>query len=176
MGNFIPVRGGTSGIDARALQDGQILFDVENTRVYLDHLVNGILTRSVFIKQPFVGTQAKWDALTDAQKAEYVGTTVIILDDFVQANDDFVPATPTTAGQAGLVPQPLAGEQDKVLTGGGTWKTITGLKSFIWSASSWSPGTAPYCTYSGEAVTFHTGTLPSLTITDAEVVTDVITS
>lgn len=154
-----PVRGGKSGIDARALVDGQILYDLENKSIYLDHVVNNELVRTAFVRQPFSGTIAQWEALTDAQKAQYAGTEVNILDDFVQANDDFVPASESSAGMAGLVPAPAAGDQNKVLFGDGTWRIVESsaydvTKGTVGSASegvdvdlsyvtSWDAGAAP---------------------------------
>ena len=159
MSKLVFVKGGEAGIQARNLQDGQLLFDVENTRYYIDAVVNNVLTRIALVKQPFVGTQEQWDALTDAQKAQYVGTTVIITNDFVHENSDMSGATAGSAGTAGLVPAPSAGDQNKVLYGDGTWRTpadtqYTATKGTVGSASegvdvdldeitSWDAGATP---------------------------------
>ena len=44
------------------------------------------------------------------------------------SGDDFTGATASTAGVHGYVPAPAAGDQDKVLTGGGTWEISPGAK------------------------------------------------
>lgn len=176
------VKGGKSGIDSQALKDGQILVDVENSCYYVDALVNNTLTRLALVKQPFVGSQEQWDALTDAQKAQYVGTTVIITNDFVHENSDMQGATAGSAGSAGLVPAPAAGDQNKVLCGDGTWKAmeqtvVTPTYGTVGSASegvdvllseitSWDAGSAPTlgtAIDADEIDSWSTGTLPVFT-------------
>ena len=44
------------------------------------------------------------------------------------SGDDFTGATASTAGVHGYVPAPAAGDQAKVLTGGGTWEVSPGAK------------------------------------------------
>ena len=44
------------------------------------------------------------------------------------SGDDFTGATASAAGVHGYVPAPAAGDQDKVLTGGGTWEISPGAK------------------------------------------------
>lgn len=44
------------------------------------------------------------------------------------SGDDFTGATESTAGVHGYVPAPAAGDQAKVLTGGGTWEVSPGAK------------------------------------------------
>lgn len=44
------------------------------------------------------------------------------------SGDDFTGATASTAGTHGYVPAPAAGDQAKVLTGGGTWQESPGAK------------------------------------------------
>lgn len=42
------------------------------------------------------------------------------------SGDDFTGATSSTPGVHGYVPAPAAGDEDKVLTGGGSWEQLTG--------------------------------------------------
>ena len=51
--------------------------------------------------------------------------TANIITTFVAVVRDFTGATATEAGEAGLVPAPSAGDQDKILFGDGSWKKIT---------------------------------------------------
>ena len=153
------IKGGTAAIDQYAPADGQLLFDTENNAYYIDTMISGVLTRLALVKQPFVGTQEQWDALTDAQKAQYAGTTVIITNDFVHENADMEGATAGSAGEAGLVPAPAAGDQNKVLFGDGTWKAIAetvvtptygsvgsaseGVDVLLTEITSWDAGSTP---------------------------------
>lgn len=43
----------------------------------------------------------------------------------VNVIDDFVGATASSAGERGLVPKPMAGDQDHVLFGDGSWGVVT---------------------------------------------------
>ncbi len=85
---------------------------------------------------PFVGTQSEWNALSVSEKAKYKivhltgnGTykrdaTTGDLVSIAGSGGSSSPMTGATAnadGTAGTVPQPLAGDQDKVLQGDGTW-------------------------------------------------------
>ena len=183
------VRGGKTGIDARPLADGQILLDVENYGYYVDALVSGTLTRIALVKAPFVGTQEAWDALTDAQKEQHVGTTVIITNDFVHENADMEGATAGSAGESGLVPAPQAGDQNKVLCGDGTWKSIEqtvvtptygsvgsaseGVDVLLDEITSWNAGSTPTlgtAIDADEIDSWNSGSLPIFTI-DNETVT-----
>lgn len=153
------IKGGTAAIDQYAPADGQLLFDTENNAYYIDTIISGVLTRLALVKQPFVGTQEQWDALTDAQKAQYAGTTVIITNDFVHENADMEGATAGSAGEAGLVPAPAAGDQNKVLFGDGTWKSLAetqvtptygsvgsaseGVDVLLTEITSWDAGSTP---------------------------------
>ena len=47
------------------------------------------------------------------------------------SGEDFTGATSSTAGTHGYVPAPAAGDQDKVLTGGGTWVTPVGSRVLV---------------------------------------------
>ena len=116
------VRGNSSGIDGTSLKDGQILFDKQKKTILLDASVNGTLTRiNMSGDNTFNGTAAEWEALTDAQRAAY--KYVYITDDYEVISKEMEGASATTNGVTGLVPQPIAGDQDKVLYGDGTWKT-----------------------------------------------------
>lgn len=117
--NVQHTRGGSSGIDATPLSNGQILFDHEAKRIFLDAVVDDELVRIAMKEGTFTGTQLEWNALTDAQKAVF--TFVNITDDYEPHSDEFVGATASTDGQAGLVIRPIAGDQDKFLKGDGTW-------------------------------------------------------
>lgn len=177
------IKGGKTNIDAYPLADGQLLYDTESVCYYIDTVVNNTLTRIALVKQPFVGSQAQWDALTDAQKAQYVGTTVIITDDFIPVDVDMTGATASSPGTSGLVPAPQAGDQNKVLCGDGTWKTpadtqYTAVKGTVGSASegvdvaldeitSWNAGSTPTlgtAIDADEIDTWSEGTLPSFTV------------
>lgn len=115
------VRGNSSGIDGTSLKDGQILFDKQKKTISLDATVNGTLTRiNMSGDNTFNGTTAEWNALTDTQKEKY--QYVYITDDYEYTSSVMTGATASSDGTKGLVPQPLAGDQDKVLYGDGTWK------------------------------------------------------
>lgn len=132
-------RGDTSGIDATPLRDGQILFDKERQRIALDAMVNGVLTRIIMTeKDTFNGTSAQWNALTDAQKEMF--TYVNLFDDYVESTV-FQGATASTDGEMGFVPKPIAGDQNKVIKGDGTWGTLPNV--------SWTYNSA------NEMATFH---------------------
>ena len=96
--SFQAVKGGTAAINRYPRKDGQVLFDTENICFYLDSIVDGQLVRITFTKQPFIGPKSEWDALTDDQKTQYVGTHVIITDDYVEANYVFQPASASSPG------------------------------------------------------------------------------
>lgn len=73
------------------------------------------------ITTSFKGTHAEWEALTTEEKAQY--TEVIFTDDYT--NESVMQgATGNADGAEGMVPQPLTGDQNKVLFGDGTWKRI----------------------------------------------------
>lgn len=125
------VKGGTAGIAATAIVEGQILYDVESKMYYIDHKVNNVLTRILMgVKEPFVGTQAEWDALTPTEKAYYADTTIMITDDYIERSDEMEGPTPTAPGKAGLVPVPQIGDDTKFLKGDGTWATITSASAY----------------------------------------------
>ena len=115
-------RGGSSGIDAEPLLNGQILYDREAKRIFLDAVVDGTLTRIAMKEGTFTGTELEWNALTDTQKAVF--TFVNITDDYEFHSDVFVGATASTDGQVGLVTRPMAGDEGKYLKGDGTWATV----------------------------------------------------
>ena len=184
--NFQAVKGGTDAINHMPRVDGQVLFDIENICFYLDSMINGVLTRITFSKQPFIGTKEAWDELTDDQKMQYVGTHVIITNDYVQANYVFVPASASSPGTAGLVPAPAAGDQNKVIHGDGTWReahdtTYTATTGTVGSASegedvaldeitSWNAGELPTLGTAIDAdhiTGWSAGTVPSFTYDDA---------
>ena len=57
-------------------------------------------------------------------------------------------ASDSSAGKSGLVPAPAAGDQDKFLSGSGTWKAVQTIIDFVypigslyWSKKSTDPGT-----------------------------------
>lgn len=119
------VRGGTSGINSKALKDGQVLFDKEKKTISLDAMVNGTLTRiDMSGDTTFNGTSDEWEALTDAQRAAY--KYVYITDDYEVISKEMAGATSSTNGTTGLVPQPIAGDNEKFLKGDGTWATVSG--------------------------------------------------
>lgn len=120
--NVQHTRGGSSGIDATPLSNGQILYDHEAKRIFLDVVVDDTLVRIAMKEGIFTGTELEWDALTDAQKAVF--TYVNITDDYEFHSDVFVGATASTDGQVGLVTRPMAGDEGKYLKGDGTWATI----------------------------------------------------
>lgn len=139
------VRGGKSGIDSRAIEDGQILFDIESKVYYLDTMVNGSLTRvSMGEKLPFVGTQAQWDALSSTEKAYYADSFVYIVDDYIEKSDVMEGPTSTAPGKAGLVPVPQIGDSGKFLKGDGTWATVSSSGA-TWTYNS-STETVTYIT------------------------------
>lgn len=96
---------------------------------------------------------------------------------------DFKGATETSKGMTGLVPEPQAGDQDKYLRGDGTWSTVSGggggggtpIKETIGSASNWNAGAFPQFSIDNNtnSLTITNGTIPSLTITQKSVVTDI---
>lgn len=118
--SFKPIKGSTAGIAAKPIVNGQILFDTDKKSISLDILLNNVPTRIEMTKQDtFDGTQAEWEALSDAQKAQFVH--VNITDDYSNPLYAFTGATSSTDGAAGIVPKPLAGDQNKYLKGDGTW-------------------------------------------------------
>ena len=180
------IKGSTQGVSTYPLANGQVLIDTDNKAYYLDTIVNNTLTRITLVKQPFVGTQEQWDNLSDAEKATYAGTTVIITNDFVHENSDMSGATAGSAGEAGLVPAPAAGDQNKVLFGDGTWKAIesatyTPTYGTVGSASegvdvdlteitSWDAGSVPTLgtTIDADEIdTWNAGSLPIFTYDSA---------
>ena len=64
----------------------------------------------------------KQDVLTAGSNITINGTTISATDTTYSA---FTGATSSTAGTAGLVPGPLAGDEDKYLKGDGTWGTVS---------------------------------------------------
>ena len=115
-------RGGSVKIDATPLVNGQILYDREAKRIFLDAIVDDELVRIVMKEGVFTGTELQWNALTDAQKGVF--TFVNITDDYEFHSDVFVGATSETDGQVGLVTRPMRGDQNKILFGDGTWKEV----------------------------------------------------
>lgn len=129
-------RGGSANIDATPLLNGQILYDREAKRIFLDAIVDEELVRIVMKEGTFTGTELQWNALTDAQKAVF--TYVNITDDYEFHSDVFVGATSETNGQVGLVTRPMAGDQGKYLKGDGTWADIPSRTTY----SSTEPASA----------------------------------
>jgi hypothetical protein len=72
-----------------------------------------------FEKSVFKGTLEEWNALSSSEKARYDAKAII--NDTIHTNAAFTGATSQNNGNQGLVPQPLAGDEDKVLQGDGTW-------------------------------------------------------
>lgn len=137
------LRGDTSGIASAPLEDGQILFDKTLGKIAIDAMVDGTLTRiDMSGNDIFSGTTAEWTALTDEKKAEY--KYVYLTDDFEDTIAVMTGATASSDGAAGLAPKPLAGEQNKILRGDGTWGAVI-------------EGETPYFTANGETATFHPG-------------------
>ena len=120
--NVQHTRGASANIDATPLSNGQILYDHEAKRIFLDAVVDNELVRIAMKEGIFTGTELEWDALTDAQKAVF--TYVNITDDYEFHSDVFVGATASTDGQVGLVTRPMAGDEGKYLKGDGTWGAI----------------------------------------------------
>lgn len=88
---------------------------------------NGLnLTGTVFSADTSVlATQQELSAKQDALTA---GTNITISNDVISATDttysNFTGATSSTAGAAGLVPAPVAGDDGKFLSGNGSWTAI----------------------------------------------------
>ena len=86
---------------------------------------------------------------TEFQKKLTAGSNVQINGTTISATDttysDFTGATSLDAGSHGLVPAPVAGDQGKVLTGGGSWTDIFNLiypvGSIYMSVNNTDPGT-----------------------------------
>ena len=113
-------RGGTAGIDVEPLVNGQILFDEDRTRILLDAVIDGTLTRLVMTeKDTFNGTKSEWDALTSDQKSIF--TYVHLTDDYEYKSSAFIGATENSDGVAGLVPRPRIADRNKILCGNGQW-------------------------------------------------------
>lgn len=64
----------------------------------------------------------KQDALTAGSNIQINGTTISATD---TTYSDFVGASSSVAGSAGLVPAPAAGDDTKFLSGDGIWKTVS---------------------------------------------------
>lgn len=78
-----------------------------------------------------------------------------------------VGATATTNGIPGAVPKPMAGDQDKVLSGAGTWIAQTGPTNYIKSASvSEDQSTLTLTKQDDTTVSFNGGTQSDWTETD----------
>ena len=180
--NVQHTRGGSSGIDATPLSNGQILFDHEAKRIFLDVIVDEELVRIAMKEGTFTGTELEWNALTDAQKAVF--TYVNITDDYEAHSDVFEGATASTDGKVGLVTRPMAGDQDKFLKGDGTWESVGSASDMTGATAStngihglapqplagdqnkvlcgdgtWRAFVPSYFEVSGENATFYPGTI-----------------
>ena len=81
-------------------------------------------------------TESEVDTLLGGkQDTLTAGTNITITNNTISATDTtythFTGATASTDGVAGLVPAPVAGDEDKVLKGDGTWGTISSAANTI---------------------------------------------
>lgn len=133
----IDIRGSAAGVNSTEVVDGQRLYDLENRKLYIDHMVDNTPERvEMSLENTFRGTVTQWNALTDDQKAIY--TFVSLSDDYERHSDIFQGATAEENGIAGLVPAPLISDRNSVLTGDGTW-TLWVVDDTLSSTSSNPP-------------------------------------
>ena len=106
--------------------DGQIIYDKDKKQIILGNGVivndpNGNPVPVADLSEVEVVLSGKQDKLT-------AGDHIVInqMTDTISATfDPFTGATESTDGTDGLVPAPSTGDQDKYLSGDGTWKTIS---------------------------------------------------
>ena len=122
MADVTFTRGTSIGVDEKPLIDGQLLFDKYKKRILMDAVIDDELTRITMKESQFIGTAAEWDALSEEEKAEYA--IVNITDDYEVRSNVFEGATNVSDGNVGLVPEPHAGDQNKVLMGNASWASI----------------------------------------------------
>lgn len=108
-------------------------------------------------------TNIVWDTLAYQPKLT-AGSNITISGDTISATDttysNFTGATSSTAGAAGLVPAPAAGDEAKALHGDGTWKDTTAKlvemsygESNAWAKfiAAYNAGSIVYCRASSNA-------------------------
>ena len=87
---------------------------------------------------------------TTPSPIEVVEKVNAVIDDVAgkASNTSMSGASDSSAGKSGLVPAPAAGDQDKFLSGAGTWKAVQTIIDFVypigslyWSKKSTDPGT-----------------------------------
>lgn len=102
---------------------------------------------------------------------DITGTTISI-DDTVVAELSDLPgvmsgATSSTAGNSGLVPAPAAGDEDKVLTGAGTWNAVAQPPLFGYVKESFLMGGGGPGNYIGRDASGAQGLLSAIDIKNA---------
>lgn len=90
-------------------------------------------------------TESEVDVLLSGkQDTLTAGTNITITNNTISATDTtythFTGATASTDGVAGLVPAPVAGDEDKVLKGDGTWGTVSTAANTIFYSNSLETG------------------------------------
>ena len=132
----------------------------------------------------------KQNALTAGSNIQINGTTISATD---TTYSNMTGATSGTAGVAGLVPAPAAGDQDKVLSGAGTWVAQSGggsytagnhiditnnvisAEGYIWGDDA-APASTPASTITSamivdgtiQATDIATGVVPIITMVDTD--------
>ena len=154
-------------------------------------LVDDSTTTNKFVTSSDKTTwNGKQDALTAGSNIQINGTTISATD---TTYSNMTGATSGTAGAAGLVPAPAAGDQDKVLSGAGTWVAQSGgttytagshiditsdvisAEGYIWGDDA-APATTPASTITSamivdgtiQATDIATGVVPTITMTDTD--------
>ena len=154
-------------------------------------LVDDSTTTNKFVTSSDKTTwNGKQDALTAGSNIQINGTTISATD---TTYSNMTGATSGTAGAAGLVPAPAAGDQDKVLSGAGTWVAQSGgttytagshiditsdvisAEGYIWGDDA-APASTPASTITSamivdgtiQATDIATGVVPIITMTNTD--------
>ena len=89
----------------------------------------------------FLNANTDWISSSDSvelDSSNSLATSKAVADAYKAATTVMTGATDSTQGKSGIVPAPLAGDQDKVLKGDGTWAYLSGMPigTIFWSASA----------------------------------------
>ena len=103
--------------------------------------------RNIFHKGSQITTGTNKNLLQGVVDFVYDGTQFHLVGNYINTTYDIMTkATASTAGSAGLVPAPVAGDQDKFLRGDGTWTAVStsGTSSNISISQNSGTGTDTY--------------------------------
>ena len=140
LANYVKFRRGTPAqFEALATKDADCLYFISERNaitglLYLgDKLISGSLNASISLndlEDLMLGNNISPNSILvfDGEEQKWVNKPFSeVFNDITGSLVEMVGATASVDGVAGIVPAPLAGEQNKFLRGDGTWADVSGL-------------------------------------------------